>query len=86
VDGAGQATLSQEGKKLTLRVLEPAGATLKIYPTDPPPAKTDARNEGTRMVGFEVQVPAGAAQRLVVQFVPQSATPTETPVQPLAQW
>jgi hypothetical protein len=86
VDGAGQATLSQSGKKLAFRVLEPADAKLKIYPTDPPPSPLDAKNPGTRMLGFEVQVPAGGAQRLVVQLVPQTAAAAAVPVTPLAEW
>lgn len=86
IDSAGCATLAQGGKKLSFRVIEPATATLKVYPTDPPPAKTDERNPGTRMLGFEVTVPAGAAQRLVVQLVPGSTTPTAPAVQPLTAW
>ena len=86
VEGPGRATLAQAGKQLTFRVLEPAGAALKIYPTDPPPSDLDAPNRGTRMIGFEVQVPADQAQRLVVQLVPQSATVAATTITPLAEW
>ena len=86
IEGPGRATLSQDGKRLSLRVLEPAGATLRIYPTDPPPAATDARNEGSRMIGFEFTAPAAVAQRIVVQLVPASAAGGEAPVRPLAQW
>jgi hypothetical protein len=85
VDGEGHATLTQDGKKLGFRVLEPAGAVVKIYPTDPPPAATDARNPGTRMVGFEVAVSAGAAQRIVVQLVPRDAGSAPA-VKALAEW
>ena len=69
-----------------MRVLEPSGATVAIYKTDPPPAPTDARNEGTRMVGFEIRAPAGKAQRFVVQLVPGDVTAKENPTVPLAQW
>lgn len=86
VDGAGRATLKQEGKTLRLRVLEPTDVTWKVYPTDPPPRATDARNEGTRLIGFEVVVAAGKAQRLVVQLEPASANGSDLPVQPLAEW
>ncbi len=86
VEGPGLATLSQAGKKLAFRVLEPAGAAVKIYQTDPPPSALDARNGGTRMIGFEVQVPAGQTQRLVVQLVPQSATAATPAIAPLAEW
>ncbi len=87
VDGPGRATLAQQGKKLEFRVLEPAGAAVKIYRTDPPPSKLDAKNPGTRMIGFEVQVPAGQTQRLVVQLVPQSAgAAPAAAITPLAEW
>lgn len=86
LDAAGRATLTQQGKRLAFRVLEPAGATLRVYPTDPPPAPTDARNEGTRQLGFEVAVPAGRAQRIVVQLVPGSATAQPFAARALGEW
>jgi hypothetical protein len=64
------ALLQRNGQKLAVRVLSPAGVTVKTYQTDPPPGKFDARNEGTRMVGFEVQLPAGGQQTLTVALVP----------------
>jgi hypothetical protein len=86
VDGPGRATLAQEGKRLDFRVLEPGDAVVRIYPTDPPPSPLDARNEGTRMIGFEVRVPAGAARRVVVQLAPPGAAAAPLPVTPLAAW
>jgi hypothetical protein len=86
IDGAGRATLRQQGKRLSFRVLEPAGATLKIFPTDPPPAATDASNPGTRMIGFETNVPPNKTQRIVVQLVPGSAAGEDASALPLSQW
>ena len=86
VDGAGRATLSQDGKRLAFRVVEPAGAVVKIYPTDPPPAATDARNPGTRMIGFEVAVTAGQTQRIVVQLAPGDGNGKAPAVQAFAEW
>jgi hypothetical protein len=86
IDGAGHAVLTQEGKTLGFRVLEPAGAVVKLYPTDPPPAATDAPNPGTRMVGFEVAVGAGGAQRIVVQLVPRDERRSAPTVRALAEW
>ncbi|MBI4625566.1 MAG: heparinase II/III family protein [Verrucomicrobia bacterium] len=87
ITGPGRATLTQAGKHLSFRVLEPADAALAIYPTDPPPAKTDAGNKGTRMIGFEVRPGAQQAQRLVVQLVPASAAAASGPsITPLAEW
>ncbi|HEY3323046.1 MAG TPA: heparinase II/III family protein [Planctomycetota bacterium] len=64
------ATLQKNGKKLTFQVLSPAGVTIKTYQTDPPPGETDARNEGTRMIGFEVSLPASTSQKLIVVLTP----------------
>jgi hypothetical protein len=84
-DGAA-ATLTRDGKTLTLRVLEPAGASLKLYPTDPPPSKHDAPNPGTRMVGFETPLEPGAAARLAVWLVPGAAPADPPSLQPLESW
>lgn len=86
IDGPGRATLSQAGKTLTFEVLEPADAKLAIFPTDPPPNALDARNEGTRMIGFELSPGADSTQRIVVQLVPAASTPVESPITPLAKW
>lgn len=86
IDGPGRATLTQNGKSVAFRVLEPADAALAIYPTDPPPTSIDARNEGTRMIGFEVRTPANQTRRLIVQLIPATATALETTPEPLAQW
>jgi hypothetical protein len=86
IEGRGRATLSQSGKTLTFRVLEPVDAKLEIYPTDPPPAPTDARNEGTRMIGFKIRAAAGEAQRFMVQLVPGDVTATNAAATPLAHW
>ncbi|MBE0659284.1 MAG: heparinase II/III family protein [Bryobacteraceae bacterium] len=86
VDGPGRATLTRDGRTLEFRVVEPAGAVIRIYATDPPPAETDAPNPGTRMLGFEIDAPAGAARRVVVHLVPQTAAASAVAVQPLSEW
>lgn len=86
IDGAGIATLTRDGKTMGFRVVEPAGTQLKIYATDPPPAPTDAPNPGTRMLGFELEAPAGVARRIVVRLTPATAKGDQLEVQPLAKW
>ncbi len=86
LDAEGRATLSQHGKKLWLHVLEPAHATLEIYPTNPPPAETDAPNEGTRMIGFRVKLAGEQPQRIVVQLSPSENATKSPTIQPLAAW
>lgn len=85
IDGTGHAVLTQGGA-LGFRVLEPAGTVVKLYPTDPPPAATDAPNPGTRRVGFEVAVGAGGAQRIVVQLVPRDERQSAPTLRALAEW
>ena len=86
IDNPFRATLTQNGKTLAFRVLEPPNATIEIYRTDPPPSAIDARNEGTRMIGFKLQVAAKQSQRIVVELVPGDVSPTDSAVTPLASW
>jgi hypothetical protein len=86
IEGPGRATLTPQGRTLAFRVVEPVGATLAIYPTDPPPAATDARNAGTRLLGFEVRAAPRQSQRLIVQLVPGEPSTTPTVPAPLAAW
>jgi hypothetical protein len=85
LDGA-RATLKQAGKSLELQVLAPAGVRLELFPTDPPPAPFDAPNPGTRMIGFNVKLPASAGQRLAVLLTPGGSPDRLPPVRPLAEW
>lgn len=84
VTAPGQATLSQKGKTLSFRVLEPAQAEVRTWSTEPP-TDIDAANPGTRLVGFEVRVPMGEARRLVVHLVPGGAEST-VEITPLQKW
>jgi len=84
VTAAGRAELAQKGKTLTFRVLEPAQAEVRIWSTDPP-TEFDAPNPGTRLVGFEVTVPAGTAQRIVVHLAP-AGTAGQVEIRPLPAW
>ena len=64
------AVLVRAGKKLTLRIKDLPAVRLRIYPSDPPPASYDARNEGTCLVGFEVSVQPGESKSWTVEFRP----------------
>lgn len=85
--GPREAVLRQGGKRLTLRVLQPAGAQLRIYETEEPPAEHDSPNPGTRMIGFEVE--GEGPLDLVVRLTPESReTAASRPLDlgPLADW
>lgn len=84
--GANGAELTKDGKKLFLRVQEPAQVTMKTWSTDPP-RDYDAPNPGTTLVGFEITLPAGAKQALTVLLLPEKAQATPTKkVATLAAW
>jgi len=80
------AVLARDGQELLLRVLAPAGAILRTYDTASPRSPHDHPNRGTRMIGFEVSLRAGATERIVVQLAPGAATATAPPIVPLAKW
>ncbi|HEX6070243.1 MAG TPA: heparinase II/III family protein [Longimicrobiaceae bacterium] len=69
--GPREAVLRQGGKRLTLRVVQPASAHLTIFETARPPAEHDSPNPGTRMVGFTVAPSAGPLE-LLVRLTPGS--------------
>ena len=81
-----RAALSQDGKRLGLRVVEPEGAQLELIQTADPPGEHDAPNLGTRMVGFTLTLEPGQSQALTV--VLQRGGPGEQDVEaePLDHW
>jgi hypothetical protein len=81
-----QAVLQQAGKQLSLRVLSPADARLQLFETAKPPHDYDAPNPGTRMIGFQVDIPSSTSTSLVVQLCPGNATADEVVEQKLADW
>lgn len=80
------ARLEQRGKRLVLRVKSPESARLAIFETGKPPRDYDDPNPGTRMIGFEVDVPPGAEESLVVLLEPGGVGEGMGPVGPLAEW
>jgi hypothetical protein len=86
ISGDGGAELSQNGKKLHLKVIQPAGAVLKTWSTDPG-HEYDAPNPGTMLVGFEVNVPANTKVDLSVLLVPDGVVLKKEPSVPkLSNW
>lgn len=82
INANGTASLTQKGKKLQLKVLEPDNVTLKTWPTTPT-HDYDAPNPGTTFVGFEVSIPANAQQSLTVLLIPEGAKVDSTKKVPL---
>ncbi len=84
LDGEG-AVLSQGGKRLEVKVLEPAGAAFEVLSTSPPPPQN--QNEGTRKLALRLPIPEGRrALRVAVLFRPAGRGAPEPEVIPLSEW
>ncbi|MBN2308549.1 MAG: heparinase II/III family protein [Candidatus Hydrogenedentes bacterium] len=82
----GAATLKQDGREVTLRVLSPEHAKLTVYDMEHPPREYDSTNPNTRMIGFEIEIPASASETLAV-FVQPGPTAGDAPaIGPLEDW
>ena len=82
-----EARLTQAGRELYLSVIEPKGAQVEIFQSDPPPNDYDCPNPGTRMVGFSVKLKPNESTRIVVLLAPNSIRKVEElTVNPLATW
>ncbi len=68
--GIKEATLTDDGETLYLRVLGPDNIKMKTWSTAPT-NNYDAENPGTIMVGFECEVPANTSQAFEVILVPK---------------
>ena len=69
--GDKEATLTDDGKTLYLKVQAPDNIVMKTWSTAPT-NNYDAANPGTIMVGFECEVPANTSQAFEVILVPKT--------------
>ncbi|AFK01570.1 heparinase II/III family protein [Emticicia oligotrophica DSM 17448] len=76
--------LSQNGKKLILKVIQPANKTIQTWSTKPP-HDYDAANDGTILVGFEANLSPNTNSTLEVQLIPEGAK-TKSKSQVLKDW
>ncbi len=67
--GENEATLTDNGKILKLKVQGPDNLVMKKWSADPPNSY-DAENPGTSIVGFECEIPANAKEFFEVIFIP----------------
>jgi hypothetical protein len=70
ITGKGIAELTQEGKKLLLKVQEPDNISLTTWPTVPT-HDYDAPNPGTIRVGFELKIAANQKKSFTMLLIPQ---------------
>ena len=86
ITGKNEAELTKNGKKLLLRVQEPANIAMKTWSTVPPNSY-DAANPGTALIGFEVNIPGNTKTNIVVSLIPQGAEKSaDKKIQPLQKW
>lgn len=64
------AVLLQDGQRLAVDLLRPAGAHFELYDTATPKHPFDAPNPGTSMLGFTVPAGQGESAELVVVLYP----------------
>ena len=65
--------LEKDGKRLRIEVVSPAGATLQVWPANPPPHDFDEPNPGVSVVGFTAPLAAGQSAVWKVVLTPGSA-------------
>jgi len=85
ITGKNTIELKKEGKKLTLKVAEPANIKLKTWSTKSP-NDYDAPNPGSILIGFETDVPENTHTALSVLLIPQSAKSISHTVSELDKW
>ncbi|MEX2639079.1 MAG: heparinase II/III family protein [Balneolales bacterium] len=73
ITGDHTATLTKDGQQLFLQVDKPAAIKVTTWSSQPE-TDYDAPNPGTIMVGFEAEMPAGAAETLQVKLIPGSSS------------
>ncbi len=86
IQGKNKALLKKGGKTMHLAVLTDANVQLKTYSTEPK-ADYDARNPGTRLIGFEMSLSSGQAVRTAVLLSPSGVkTRPAIDLKPVLQW
>ncbi|MFT7488528.1 MAG: hypothetical protein ACI9OU_000922 [Candidatus Promineifilaceae bacterium] len=80
------AILRQDDQHLVLSIHAPADAEWELFETAPPPQTYDAPNEGTRMIGFNVEIPPSTKARFVVVLSPGEAAGDPPEIRPMADW
>jgi hypothetical protein len=80
------AVLTQNGKRLVVKVVEPATVTLKSWPAQPP-HDYDEPNPGVYILGFEEFFNAQKPITITIELIPQTNhAVVEKPVVPLNNW
>ena len=86
IQGKKNALLKKDGKAMRLTVLTDEEIQLRTYSAEPK-ADYDARNPGTRLVGFEVSLSAGKAARTTAILSPSGVkSQSLLDLKPVLEW
>jgi len=85
INGSGTALLTQNGKSLQIKVVEPANAVITTWPTTPN-HDYDEANPGTIRVGFEVSIPANSKCSITVLLIPEGVKENNMKLLVLKDW
>ena len=85
VNEDGTALLTQNGKSLMLKIVEPANVTITTRPTTPN-HDYDALNPGTILIVFDVKIPANTKCHVTVLLTPEGVTQTSDKISELKNW
>lgn len=69
-----QATLREDGKTLSAKILSPAGARFEIASAQPPDDGVNAANPNARILAVNTSVPASGKLTVEIELQPDSAT------------
>jgi hypothetical protein len=81
-----RAILRRGDRQLSLSIQSPLNVHLELFETAKPPQAYDAPNKGTRMIGFQVEIPPSTKARFVVQLCPGDPRSKAVQVKGLADW
>lgn len=81
-----KAVLKQEKQKMNFYVIQPDDIELKIYKSDPPPAEFDTRNKGTRILGFEIELPPDTETNITILMTQNDLKDNFPGISPLGDW
>lgn len=86
LDGAS-ATLRQDTETLRARISQPAGATFRVLPADPPKDGFNAPNPGASILYAEAVAAPDGTVAFTIEFVPGLQLPEKVPsLPPLESW
>jgi hypothetical protein len=88
IPGNDSLTLLQDGKKMTLKILDPGSVKVEVLDVSEPASPHDAANPGVRQIRIRTSTQAGAGGMFRLLAIPgsHSIAPEIPPLIPLGKW